>query len=115
MLHGRGPQCLIATVCYAWQEPATLDFVYVTDNGRHLLHYIMSGISENHSQLSRLYTSEDVTCRSTHSAQRAKLLSWLLQRTPDLDWNVTDAGCAPSTFLYRFDGWCFHVLSCLSS
>ena len=78
------------------QDPATLDFIYATDiSRRHLLHYVVSGIPENHPQLSRLCASEDVTCRSSNSPQRAKLLSWLLSRGlvgSDFDWNIADSG-----------------------
>jgi hypothetical protein len=77
------------------QEPATLDFTYVTDHGRHLLHYVASGISDDHPQLSQLYFNVDVTCQSRHAAQRAALLSFLFESSflnGDVDLNITDAG-----------------------
>lgn len=92
--------CAVQYIARTVQEPASLDFVYVTDHGRHLLHYLVSGISENDGQLDRLYSREDVTCRATHHAQRSSLLRWLFARnllTADIDWNAADSGCASHT------------------
>lgn len=92
-LHARaraGPQRL--------QEPASLDFTYVDDYSRHLLHYVASGISGRHRSLAQLYNNEDVTCRSAHAAQRAALMRHLLTsgQLKGIDLNVTDAGCGAS-------------------
>ena len=89
------------------QVPASLDFVFVTDHGRHLLHYLVSGISESDEQLDRLYSREDVTCRSTHHVQRANLLRWLFARnllSADMDWNAADSGCVRSAMR-----WCLRI------
>ena len=77
------------------QVPASLDFVYVTDHGRTALHYIASDIHHRHPHLGELYSSEDVTCSSPHCAQRAELLSMLIERQyfpMNMDWNITDTG-----------------------
>ena len=79
------------------QEPASVDFVYVTDRGRTVLHYIASGLDHAHPRLDELYASEDVTCTAHHGAQRAELLMWLIQGGhlgDATDWNVADAGYA---------------------
>lgn len=72
-----------------------MDFTFVTDHGRHMLHYIASGIGEAHEELDRLYVRDDVTCKSSHHVARAKLLRWAIGHgvVSDVDWNVPDAGC----------------------
>lgn len=72
-----------------------MDFVYITDRGRTVLHYIASGLDHTHPRLEELYSSEDVTCISRHGAQRAELLRWLIREghfADGTDWNVADAG-----------------------
>lgn len=67
----------------------------MTDHGRTALHYIASGIHHRHPHLGELYSSEDVTCASAHSSQRAELLSGLIERghfPMNMDWNMADTG-----------------------
>ena len=96
------PQLALYSEALLSQEPASLDFTYVDDYSRHLLHYVASGISGRHRSLAQLYVNEDVTCRSGHGAQRAALLRHLLAsgQLKGIDLNLTDAGCGSMRSIY---------------
>ena len=76
------------------QQPASLDFIYVDDRGRHPLHYVASGIPRTHRLIEPLYNVPDTTIRGKHPERRAQLLSWILEQPFALDLNAVDMRCA---------------------